>query len=253
MRISFLVPRCTPDNSHGNYVDQLARRLRPDHDVTVCSGTLWPPLRSLVRYRFLPIPTRPAIARLASLWVTSTMVRGRHTGEVIHIQGADAPVGNIITAHCCNAAMRAAAGQGARLQRKMNYAIGAVVERFCMSRSSTQRIIAVSHKVKGEIEREYAIKPERITVIPLGVDMETFHPNNRHHWRKQVRNEFGVGKSEFVVLFVGGDYRLKGLVPLLEAVRRLETKIRVLAVGTWPDSAFLDLLQRKGLRQFVTF
>lgn len=253
MRISYLLPRCTPDNSHGRYVIELARRLGGEHQVTVCAGAFWPPIRTLVRCHFLPVPIRPAVARLATLWTASVLATRRWPSDIVHIQGADAPVGNVITAHCCNAAMRTAASHGARLRRRLNYAIGAIVEKYCMSNPSARRIIAVSHKVKSDLDREYNIDPRRMLVIPHGVDGQIFNPNLRAQCRDSVRTRLSIALDAFVVIFVGGDYRLKGLVPLIEASRRLGGMVKVLAVGVQPDAALLHVIEREGLDKVVTF
>ncbi len=253
MRISFFVPRCTPDNSHGRYVIELATRLGDEHQVAVYSGVFWRPVRSLFPCRFVPVVSRPAVARLATLWTASVVVAKRHHTDIVHIQGADAPIGNVITAHCCNPAMRAAAGHGATLYRRFNYAIGAVVEKFCMSKSSTRKVIAVSQQVKHEIEREYGVDPTKVVVIHHGVDSDAFHPGHRARWRAPVRARLGLGLDTFLVSFVGGDYRLKGLVPLLEALGRLPGAVKVLAVGVKPDAALAHFVQRNGLEDRVTF
>src|SRR5688572_8065440 len=156
MQISFFVPRCTPDNSHGRYVIELAKRLGSEHPVAVYAGAFWPPLRALVRCQWLPVPNRPAVARLAALWTASGLVAGREAADIVHIQGADGPVGNVVTAHCCNSTMQAAAGR-VGLLRRLNYTIGARAEKHSMCKASTRRIIAVSHKVKGEIARRYDV------------------------------------------------------------------------------------------------
>ncbi len=251
MRISFFVPRGTPDNRHGRYVIELAKRLSGQHRITVYAGAFWPPIRSLVRCQFLPVPVRPAVARLVALWTASLVVTRRRHADILHIQGADAPVGNVVTAHCCNAVMRTASGHATRLHRRVNYAIGARVEKYCMSKPSTRRIIAVSQRVKDEIEREYSVDAQRIVVIYHGVDAEVFHP--RPLQRVAVRDRLSISPELFLVLFVGGDYRLKGLVPLLEATRRVSGEIRVLAVGVKPDADLARLIRREGLQQLVTF
>ncbi len=229
MRISFLVPKCTPDNSHGRYVIELAQRFSQAHSVTVYSGAFWHPLRSRVRCRFVLVPSRPAIARLATLWATSLALAPRRAADIVHIQGADAPVGNVATAHCCNAAMRAAAPVQMSRIRRWNYAVGAAAERYCFSKPS--RVIAVSWQVKADLEHHYGVTPERIVVIPNGVDAETFHPRNCARHRETVRQQLGVSVDDFVVAFVGRDYRLKGLPVLLEAVRRAGVGITIIAVG----------------------
>jgi len=253
MRISFFVPRCIPDNSHGRYVIELVRRLGGQLSVTVYAGAFSPLVRSVARCRFVPVPNRPAFARLAAMWTASVVASRRRPADIVHIQGADAPVGNVVTAHCCNSVMRTAVGDGARLHRKVNYAIGVRAERYCMSKASTRCIIAVSQRVKGEIEGAYGVAPQRIVVIPNGVDAEAFHPRHRAGSRAPVRERLGVTPDQFLVLFVGGDYRLKGLAALLEAARRIPGAMRVLAVGVRPDALLLQLVRENGLQQMVTF
>ncbi len=247
MRISFFVPRCTPDNSHGRYVIELARRLGVAYPVTVYSGSFWSPLRSQVDCRILPVPNSPAVARLASLWVASAVATAQRTADIVHIQGADAPVGNVITAHCCNAAMRAAASHSASRIRRCNYSVGIAAERYCMAKPSTRRVIAVSHQVKGDIERHYCVSPKRIVVIPHGVDGDCFHPRNRGRHRESVRLHHGIGAREFVVAFVGRDYQLKGLPVLLEAVAHVRMPITVLAVGVDPRAVPQEVLCHDGV------
>ena len=64
MKISFFVPRCIPDNSHGRYVIELAKRFSSNHQVTIYSGA-FSQLPTAINTRSLPVPNRPAIGRLA--------------------------------------------------------------------------------------------------------------------------------------------------------------------------------------------
>src|SRR6266516_688966 len=187
MRISFFVPRCTPDNSHGRYVIELATRLAGAHAVTVYAGAFWPSLEPSVRRRRLPVPNRPAVARLAALWSTS-LAAARRQFDIIHVQGADAPVGNVVTAHCCNAAMCAAAPGMATLTRRLNYAIGVRAERYCLTKPSTRAVVAVSENVKQEIQQHYNVDSAKVVVISPGVDAHLFHPHNAAAERRPARD-----------------------------------------------------------------
>src|SRR5207249_496990 len=80
----------------------------------------------------LPVPNRPALLRLAALWAASTVAVRRQDFDILHVQGADSPVGDIVTAHCCNRAMRDAAADAPTLFRKVNYAAGVAAERYCL-------------------------------------------------------------------------------------------------------------------------
>lgn len=252
MRISFLVPRCTPDNSHGRYFIELAKRFSREHVVTVYAGAFWSPLRTIVDCRYLPVPNRPAVARIGGLWGASLLARRRTIGEIVHVNGADAPVGNVVTAQCCNAAMQTA-GHSPGIYRRFNFAMGVLAEKYCMSKPTTQRVIAISRKVEGEIEREYGVQPHKVVVIYHGVDLDTFNPQNRLRFRSSIRNQLGVGKDQFLVVFVGGDYRLKGLKPLLKAAARVVGKIRVIPLGVEPDSALRRFVNENNYHQLVTF
>src|SRR5205823_11687493 len=97
MRIAYLVPRATPDNSHGRYVIELAARLAGAHDVEVFAGAVGPLPAAIAGCHRLPVPNRPALARLATLWVAATAVRAGRSFDVIHTQGADAPGANVVT------------------------------------------------------------------------------------------------------------------------------------------------------------
>lgn len=252
MRISFFVPRCTTDNSHGRYVVELAKRFVPEHEVSIHSAAFSPGLRSLVKCQFLPVPNRPALARLGALWATSFMSIHRASQDIIHIQGSDAPIGNVVTAHCCNAAMRDSVHGLASASRQLNYAIGIRAERYCFTKPSTRVVIAVSNKVKAEIEGSYGVSPEKIVVIPQGVDAEALRPPSRDRSR-QVRDSLGLAPDDFIVTFVGGDYRLKGLLTLLEAAKAVDRAIRVIAVGVKPDAFLRAALTRAGIENRVTF
>lgn len=252
MRISFFVPRCTPENSHGRYVIELAKRIAIDHSVTVHAGAFWHPMRSIAQCRLLPIPNRPAVARLATLWTASACGISHRLADIVHTQGADAPVGNIVTAQFCNATMKNQ-GTWAGFARRINYTIGAAAEKYCMSKRSTERIIAISQQVKAEIELEYGVESRRVTVIHHGVDTEAFHTRHRVAERVPGRKRLGLGPEDFVVLFIGGDYRRKGLLALLQAAKLVGERLKVLAVGVEPDSALRRIVSDGGLADLVSF
>ena len=251
MRISFLVPRCTPDNSHGRYIIELAKRFCGEHEVTVHAGAFWAPLRSYVRCHFVPVPNRPAIVRLGGLWMASIIARKRMTGDIVHVNGADAPIGNVVTAQCCNAVMRTA-GHRPGFFRKLNYSIGVPAEKYCLSKATTRRVIAISNKVRNEIVQAYGVNPKKVAVVYHGVDLETFHPSNKLRCRSAVRDRLEIGRERFVILFVGGDYRLKGLLPLLEAAKTLNG-VKVVGVGITPDGALRGTIDQNGYQELVTF
>lgn len=252
MRINFFVPRCTPDNSHGRYVIELSKQFSKTHSVRVFAGVFSPDIGSIVECHRLPVQQRPAVARLATLWAGSLLAVRRWPADITHNQGADAPVGDIVTAQFCNQTIRNMSA-GAGLYRRFNYGLGAVVEKYCMTKSSTRKVIAVSRRVKSEIEREYGVSPQKVVVVHHGVDLEVFQPQLQGRLRDSVRVQLGFARTDLVALFVGGDYRRKGLLTLLKALPLTSRPVKVLAVETTPDRPLTDLIGQSGLTAAVRF
>jgi glycosyltransferase involved in cell wall biosynthesis len=78
-------------------------------------------------------------------------------------------------------------------------------------------VIVPSNATRRDVEELYGVEPERIEVIPLGVDTDLFHPP-REEDVLSVRRSFGI-EGPYVV-FLGLERR-KNLSTLLEAFRRL--------------------------------
>jgi UDP-glucose:(heptosyl)LPS alpha-1,3-glucosyltransferase len=229
MRIAFCLPRCQPDNSHGRYVIELARRMAHSHAVTIYAGSIWRELPPSIASHRLLVPNRPALARISALWVSSFVgVRWRDY-DIVHVQSADAPIGNVITAHFCN---RAAVADGDNAPAwSLNSRLGALAERYCLTRPSARVVIAVSQALKAEIQRFYRVDPVKVAVIHPGIDLHRFHPVNRERWRREVRRSLRLNSDDFVVLFVGGDRERKGFPQLLQAARAAARPMTILVVG----------------------
>ncbi|MBI1885027.1 MAG: glycosyltransferase [Chloroflexi bacterium] len=89
------------------------------------------------------------------------------------------------------------------------------------------RIVCASEGEREVLERLYCVPPERIAVIPCGVDLERFAPLDP----AAARSELGLDNGAPIVLFVGRIEPLKGIDMLLQAVARLETRFRLMIVG----------------------
>jgi len=78
---------------------------------------------------------------------------------------------------------------------EIRYIIGELLEQSC---ASGARIIAVSNRVKSELEGYYGL--EDIEVIPNPVDTSFFF---RLHDKEELRNKYGIPQNQKVGLFVG--------------------------------------------------
>ena len=89
-------------------------------------------------------------------------------------------------------------------------------------------IIAPTEKEKENLIQHYGSRPERISVVPCGVNMELFQPVDR----KAARQRLGLGNGK-IVLFVGRIEPLKGVEQLLKAMPLLPNSqpVRLVIVG----------------------
>ncbi len=77
----------------------------------------------------------------------------------------------------------------------------------------TRKIIVATEKEKQDITFYYDALPDKVAVVPCGVNMELF----MHHDKLQSRQKLGIN-DEKIMLFVGRIDPLKGIDRLLQAV-----------------------------------
>ncbi len=93
---------------------------------------------------------------------------------------------------------------------------------------SADRVVCATEHEKSLLVHLYYADPQKIAVVPLGVDLERFRPIDQAQARKQL----GF-KDERIVLFVGRIEPLKGVDILINAAAMLESDVEcsVLIVG----------------------
>ena len=80
------------------------------------------------------------------------------------------------------------------------------------------RFVAVSRMVRGHLERFRGVDRDRVDVIPNAIDAGRLAVDDPGATREAFRAKFGLGPGDLVALFVGHNYALKGLAPLLHAL-----------------------------------
>lgn len=115
-------------------------------------------------------------------------------------------------------------------------------------------VIAVSQMVADDLREFYSVQPERIRLIPNGVDTARFSPPTPE-MRGHARAQFNL-VDKTVFLFAAHNPRLKGLRPLLRAFAQAVAKrpdLRLVVLGKEPSSESLRFVWMEQLRHAVTF
>jgi UDP-glucose:(heptosyl)LPS alpha-1,3-glucosyltransferase len=116
-------------------------------------------------------------------------------------------------------------------------------------------VVVNSHMVARHFAHFYDIAPEELRVVPSAIDPDRFSEHDRPRRRLEWRDQWGIRPEETVGLFVAMNYRLKGLEPLLHAVRRLPSwpPFRLLVVGSPRTGCYERLARRLGIAAAVRF
>jgi len=130
------------------------------------------------------------------------------------------------------------------------------IEAERMIATSADRIVVASQHEKHLLTSLYGARPERIAVVPCGVDLDLFAPMDKEFARKRL----GLRDGQRIILFVGRIEPLKGIDILISAAAQLhdDENFNVLIVGGDARAeANIDELRRQaaalGIDHHVSF
>ena len=131
------------------------------------------------------------------------------------------------------------------------------VERKQYDPERATRVVAVSRMVLGHLQRFHHVPRNRIPVIPNAIDTGRLLVEHPGAVRCALRNKLGLAPGDLVGLFVGHNYWLKGLKPLLHALaararrRPAARPIKLLVCGGGSVAPFRRMADRLGLGEGV--
>jgi UDP-glucose:(heptosyl)LPS alpha-1,3-glucosyltransferase len=109
--------------------------------------------------------------------------------------------------------------------------------------------------VQRHFERHHGIAADEVRVVHAAIDPGRFVETDRLVRREDMRRRWGIRPEETVAAFVAMNYRLKGLEPLLYAVRRLPAAVpfRLLVAGNPRIARYEQLARRLGVADRICF
>ncbi len=122
-------------------------------------------------------------------------------------------------------------------------------------RSDKGLFIAISKMVQIQLERYHKVDSGRVRVVQNGVDINRFSPKHRMTYRDQIRKNLGLEQG-VLFLFVGNNFRLKGLRTALKAMRffkRDHLQVHLAIVGGGPIEPYRNIVKRLRVGELVTF
>lgn len=123
----------------------------------------------------------------------------------------------------------------------------------------TPLVVVNSHMVSQHFRDYYNLDSDDVRIIPSSIDPDRFLEHDRPRRRMDSRGEWGLSPEDTVGLFVAMNYRLKGLEPLLYAVKHLVDKVgasrgfRLLVAGNPKFGRYQRLARKLGIADHVRF
>ena len=241
-------------------IAELSDRAAREDEVTVYTHELLDRRDSRARFERVRMLRRPEWLQSQTFALgLERRLRGQRF-DAVHVHNPQGLRPDIYTAHSCHAAYlrmrRAAGGPHAWLSRVYPPHIADLAfERHCY-RSSPALVIALTPVVKAELEDHVGIDPERIRVIPNGVDTQVFAPpESRIAARRPVAALSGELPADAITLFFAGyEFERKGLATVLEAMAAVgDERLHLWVAGSADAGPYERLAERAGVAARVRF
>jgi len=190
--------------------------------VTVIGRTCELPDDPGVVFRKVPGPARPFLIAYPFFVLAASLAVRRWRRGVVHVTGGIVLNRvDVIGVHYCHQVASATPSRSTLLFKAHNKLAGVlkrVGERVCFRASHARAFACVSEGVAEEIREHYPQLADRIVTIHNGVDSQTFAPEEPGTRKGALRARLGIGEERLVALFVGSEWRRKGLGPAIEAL-----------------------------------
>jgi alpha-1,6-mannosyltransferase len=111
----------------------------------------------------------------------------------------------------------------AALGEKLANMAASGVERYIGTVFGRCDLAMVASAAQAARLREYGV--EQVQVVPLGVDLQLFHPRQR---RKELRSRYGAGPDSLVLIYAGRLSMEKQVLTLVEALQRLPAELKAI-------------------------
>lgn len=130
------------------------------------------------------------------------------------------------------------------LKSSINQKVQQWISEYPIKKNKYKRIVAISDMLKEQMMGYYYLPEDKIDVVYNGVDIDRFKPADV------------TPGGPLKILFSAGNFRLKGLSPLLLALGELAKKTRsfqLLVMGRGRRERYKKLIERLNLQDCVTF
>jgi glycosyltransferase involved in cell wall biosynthesis len=263
MRIAVFDYRVVGTNPAGSCHRALLDGLCGDHDFTVFATEFDNPCPERITWIRVPVPRRPQALLFVAYHLVAPArylferILGRGDYDLVQMIESNLSFGDLSYVHFCHGAfLRRNTLRRSTVRawlRWLDHRLHAAVEPWVLRR--VRRVVVPSEGLAQELRHEYPVTDGKLTVIPNAVDVRRMDPPadfDRQAWRSSLK----LDAQDIAVVFTAlGHFERKGLPVLLQALRQLDNRFKLLVIGGQPGlvKAYRSDAARRNLDGKVTF
>lgn len=263
LKIAVLIRDFVPTGGAERYALEVSRRLATEHDVHVFAQTwAFEGKEEITFHRIPKFFTRPSfLNQLLFSYFTSRRVD--QSFSVIHSHERVTRF-DVLTIHapCFRSLLTRQKSGWKRFliwvsvglsPRKLVYLW---LEKRQFTYSEKRLLIAVSENVKRNVQSNYPLPGHCFRIAYPGVDADLALRGSDGNQRRLVRTRLGIGQDELVILFVGTEFKRKGLEALLRGfamIPRSNARLVVAGGGGGKEREYMALAQALGIGKETMF
>ena len=266
LRIAFAMINCNRRDGSARAVNEVAERLAENHEVHLFARRAEDLDLSRIRWRRMPGVPWPEVADFLTYHLLAELRIRRRYFDIVHSIGANAKAANVITIQNIQPAKRifldaqnasAKVSPARKLTRRLYLDITTLAEAAVYNsrpHRSPPLFLPVSRGVERELRQYYDIGDAPVKVIPNAADTNVFRPLTPSE-RKEWRQKNGLSDRDLLLVYVGGDWKRKGLDLAIRALRQIRGEtVKLLVIGRDAEQAtFQSLAAECGVGQRVVF
>lgn len=255
-KIAVVIPKYGLVGGGEQFALQLTEKiaLNPRYDVHVFANK-WKAVSDNVSFHFVPLLRFPRFLTTISFAIFANAAIARQGFDLIHthdrIFHAD-----VFTMH--GVPHRFWVREVRKKRLSLFDRVTAWVERRLIADQRCRFLLPVSSLAMEKFSQEFAVSPTRLKVIHPGIEFARFNLLNHAEKRAQIRKKFELCAGDFLVLFVGMNFELKGLDTIIFALAKAKGKLpgkamKLLVVGKGNQGKYLKIAADLGVGEDVVF
>lgn len=131
------------------------------------------------------------------------------------------------------------------------------LEKSVFARDSNAEILMIAEAQIGFYQQYYQTPRDRLHLLPPSVRRDCVMPDDYAEQRAQIRAQHQLNDNDILILFIGSDYRRKGLDRVLRGIAALKPTLRSRAklwvIGQDRPTAFVNLARTLEIEHCISF